>query len=82
MSGTRLLHFSNLHRRKFVSSLFALTFFVSVVTVSASNVLPCPARGDRSRYADVDEEREDSRRRKDVTVVEKKPRRWIEEAKP
>jgi len=83
MSVSKLLHFNN---RKLVSSLFVLTFFASVVTVSASSVLPCPARGDRSRYADVDEEREgDSSRGRHgaaATVVERKPRRWIEETRP
>jgi len=87
MSVTRpLLHFSNPRRRKLVSTLFALTFFASVVTVNASNALPCPARRDHSRYADVDsdegDKEEGSGGRGGVTIVERKPRRWIEETKP
>jgi len=68
-------------RRKFVSSLFALTFIASVLTVTASSGLPCPARHDRSRYADVDDgsDKEAGSARVAITVVEKKPRRWIEE---
>jgi cytochrome c oxidase assembly factor 2 len=78
MSLSRLLHLSN---RKLVSSLFALTFFASVLTVSASNVLPCPARSNRSRYADVDESRVNAVKKKDGTP-EKRSRRFIEETKP
>ncbi|KAJ6509978.1 hypothetical protein C8R47DRAFT_964502 [Mycena vitilis] len=77
----RALRFSQ--RRQFVSSLFGLTFLGAVVTVSASNILPCPARPTKGRYADSDVEGgisggEEVRR---VTVA-KRPRRWIEEVHP
>ena len=65
-------------RRTFISTLFAITFFASMVTVSASNILPCPARADKNRFADSDAE-------KDVggaVKVTKRPHRWIEEKRP
>jgi cytochrome c oxidase assembly factor 2 len=84
MSATRpLLYFNNPQRRKLVSSLFALTFLASIVTVAASSGLPCPARQDRARYADADDDsdKKEGSTRRGITVVEKKPRRWIEEIK-
>ncbi|KAH7887922.1 hypothetical protein F5I97DRAFT_1805924 [Phlebopus sp. FC_14] len=63
-------------RRTFVSTLFGLTFFASVLTVSASNVLPCPIRPDRGRYADTEGGPEGAGT---TAVVEKRPRRWIQE---
>ena len=72
-------------RRTFISSLFGLTFLASVVTVSASAFLPCPVNrgchadgkgpGMHTGYANANGKR-------GVTVVEKKPRRWIEETRP
>ncbi|KIJ70284.1 hypothetical protein HYDPIDRAFT_77821 [Hydnomerulius pinastri MD-312] len=66
----------NQRRRAFISTLFGLTFFASVLTVSASNVLPCPVRPDRSRYADSEVE---TQGKTAAAVVEKRPRRWIQE---
>ncbi|KAG1715923.1 hypothetical protein ID866_1212 [Astraeus odoratus] len=63
-------------RRTFISTLFGLTFFASVLTVSASNVLPCPVRPDRNRYADSEE---GNRGKHAPTTIEKRPRRWIQE---
>ncbi|KAG2158841.1 uncharacterized protein EDB93DRAFT_1116615 [Suillus bovinus] len=63
-------------RRTLVSTLFGLTFFASVLTVSASNVLPCPVRPDRSRYGDTEGKAGGTR---PAPVVEKMPRRWIQE---
>ncbi|KAH9951777.1 hypothetical protein B0H21DRAFT_684439 [Amylocystis lapponica] len=80
MSPTRALHFTNRHRRNFVSSLFGLTFLASVVTVSASAILPCPAHNHGARYADG--RREGVEGQRSATVVEKRPRRWIEETGP
>ncbi|KDR83543.1 hypothetical protein GALMADRAFT_235752 [Galerina marginata CBS 339.88] len=67
-------------RRSFVSSLFGLTFFAACLTVSASNILPCPVRPERSRFADGEEEGV-SVNESQVKVV-KRPRRWIEEKTP
>ncbi|KAJ7086721.1 hypothetical protein C8R44DRAFT_820885 [Mycena epipterygia] len=79
----RALRFTQ--QRQFVSTLFGLTFLAAVVTVSASSILPCPARPKKGRYADSEEEDgmgmaagEGARR---VTVA-KSPRRWIEEVYP
>ncbi|EDR12940.1 uncharacterized protein LACBIDRAFT_311995 [Laccaria bicolor S238N-H82] len=77
MSIYRALRFT---RRRFVSSLFSFTFFATVITVSASNILPCPARPQRGRFADSDEERMPVAV-SDVNVT-KRPRRWIEEKHP
>ncbi|KAG2369983.1 hypothetical protein BDR07DRAFT_1322608 [Suillus spraguei] len=66
-------------RRTLVSTLFGLTFFASVLTVSASNVLPCPVRPDRSRYSDTERKAGGKR---PAPVVEKMPRRWIQERSP
>ena len=81
MTVARLIHWSTPKRRKAVSYLFALTFFASVVTVSTSNGLPCPARHDRRAYLDSED---DGTGGKDATVhvVEKKQRRWIQETRP
>ncbi|KAI0650026.1 hypothetical protein C8Q79DRAFT_1083026 [Trametes meyenii] len=82
MSVSRALHLNYRHRRKFISSLFGLTFLASVVTVSASTILPCPV--DRGRYADGDARTAalGGRAMSGAAVVEKKPRRWIEETRP
>ncbi len=84
-SVSRILQQNHRQRRKFISSLFGLTFLASVLTVSASAILPCPVN--RSRYADGDAPAYaaatnlDANGRRAV-VVEKKPRRWIEETRP
>ena len=83
-SVSRILQQNHRQRRKFISSLFGLTFLASVVTVSASAILPCPVN--RSRYADGDAEgpaaTNMSAYGRRPVVVEKKPRRWIEETRP
>ena len=69
--------------RSLTSSLFALTFLGCVLTVSASNVLPCPAHTHRGRFADGDNDgdhRPPSGRR--AITVEKRPKRWMEERDP
>ena len=77
-SVSRVLQLNHRQRRTFISSLFGFTFLASVVTVSASAFLPCPVN--HNRYAEG--EMEGLRGRGGVTVVEKKPRRWIEETRP
>ncbi|OSC99176.1 hypothetical protein PYCCODRAFT_1470443 [Trametes coccinea BRFM310] len=85
-SLARALHLNYRHRRKFITSLFGLTFLASVVTVSASAILPCPA--DRGRYADGAEAHGAAAAaaalsgKRGSAVIEKKPRRWIEETRP
>ena len=76
-------------RRSFVSSLFGFTFAAAVVTVSASQILPCPARTHKHRFADSDQEERDGERlfgmaaaRGEVVKVTKRPRRWIEDKLP
>ncbi|KAM6495728.1 hypothetical protein JOM56_008434 [Amanita muscaria] len=65
-------------KRTLVSTLFGITFFASMLTVSASNLLPCPARTDKSRFADSDMEQSG----RNPVKVAKRPRRWIEEKQP
>ena len=83
---TRTLRMSHRQRRTFISSLFGFTFLAAVATVSAPALLPCPVN--RSRYADASADPLDTedvgriRRRAAPLVVEKKPRRWIEETRP
>ena len=67
-------------RRSVISSLFGLTFIATCLTVSASNILPCPVRPERGRFADSDNGAASA---KDGQVkVVKRPRRWIEEKAP
>ncbi|KAJ6629160.1 hypothetical protein B0H10DRAFT_1988185 [Mycena sp. CBHHK59/15] len=75
----RALRFTQ--RRNFVSSLFGFTFFATVITVSASNILPCPARPNKGRHADSELEGMDADGVRRV-IVAKRPRRWIEEVHP
>lgn len=81
MSVARALQLNHRQRRTFISSLFGLTFLATVLTVSASTILPCPV--DRGRYADTDGRANAALNggRRDV-LVEKRPRRWIEETRP
>ncbi|KAJ3803070.1 hypothetical protein GGU11DRAFT_299931 [Lentinula aff. detonsa] len=65
--------------RTFITSLFSVTFFATVLTVSASNVLPCPARPERKTFADADQT---LLMRGEVVVVSRKTRKWIEEKPP
>ncbi|KAF8138172.1 hypothetical protein EV363DRAFT_1313336 [Boletus edulis] len=76
MRGIPSLRMSHQQRRTFISTLFGLTFFASVLTVSASNVLPCPIRPDRNYHADSERK---ARGGGSPAVVEKRPRRWIQE---
>jgi cytochrome c oxidase assembly factor 2 len=78
MSIHRLLRLSQ--QRSFVSSLFGFTFIATCLTVSASNILPCPVRPERGRFADSDKEGLPMKGGQ-VKVV-KRPRRWIEEKVP
>ncbi|KAJ7781417.1 hypothetical protein B0H16DRAFT_1298979 [Mycena metata] len=75
----RALRFTQ--RRQFVSSLFGFTFLAAVVTVSASSILPCPARVTKGRYADVEVGIGEGAAPR-VTVAKRPPRRWIEEVHP
>ena len=79
MSIHKLLRLSQ--RRSFISSLFGFTFIATCLTVSASNILPCPVRPERGRFADSDEEGAPMMEGGQVKVV-KRPRRWIEEKVP
>ena len=80
-------------RRSFVSSLFVLTFFGAVLTVSASSVLPCPARS--TTHQNLDDGAHGASDRMSLrpggnvdaaksgpVVVPRRPRRWIEEKVP
>lgn len=71
-----ILRMTHQQRRTIISALFGLTFFASVLTVSASNVLPCPVRPDRNYHADSGPK---ARGGGSLAVVEKRPRRWIQE---
>jgi cytochrome c oxidase assembly factor 2 len=75
MSMAKALRF--LQRRNFVSSVFGFTFVAAVATVSASAILPCPARPRRGRYADSEEPTIGNK-----PEVVKKTRRWIQETRP
>ncbi len=80
MAVSRALHLIPRSRRKALTYIFGATAFTSILTVAGSEVLPCPARpsGNR-RHADGAENLEGVAGR---TVIEKKPRRWIEESRP
>ncbi|KAJ7742430.1 hypothetical protein DFH07DRAFT_925585 [Mycena maculata] len=75
----RALRFTQ--QRRFVSSLFGFTFLAAVITVSASSILPCPARPRKGRFADSEVEEGMSEGRH-VTVAKRPRRRWIEEVHP
>ncbi|KAE9410274.1 hypothetical protein BT96DRAFT_871094 [Gymnopus androsaceus JB14] len=75
MFRNRALRFAQ--GRTFISSLFSFTFFATVITVSASNVLPCPARPEHKAFADSD--KNSLIKGGEVVVVSKKTRKWIEE---
>lgn len=77
--ASRVVQVTSRQRRTALSYLFGLTAFASVLTVAASDVLPCPARSSTMRYAEGEQEGPYERRK---TVVEKRPRRWIEEKRP
>ncbi len=78
MSIYRVLRLTQ--RRAFVSSLFGFTFIAAVITVSASNFLPCPARSNRGRF--LDGQGEELLVPEGPAKVVKRPKRWIEEKHP
>ncbi|ETW84315.1 hypothetical protein HETIRDRAFT_312706 [Heterobasidion irregulare TC 32-1] len=85
MALSRTLRLTHRTRRTLTSALFGLTFFASILTVSASDVLPCPAHSSRNRFADGGEPGDHTSRggrSSRPAVVEKRPRRWIEEKSP
>ncbi|KIY49533.1 hypothetical protein FISHEDRAFT_7885, partial [Fistulina hepatica ATCC 64428] len=73
------LRFTTRRRRAFVSTLFSVTFCAAVLTVSASNILPCPVRPERALHADDEDENFPSNSR--VTIT-RRPSRWIQEKDP
>jgi cytochrome c oxidase assembly factor 2 len=78
MSVSRAFQLTTRNRRKALTYIFGATAFGTVLTVAGSEVLPCPARPNGSRrHADGPEGLGADR-----TVVEKRPRRWIEESRP
>ncbi|KAA1466138.1 hypothetical protein DENSPDRAFT_14505 [Dentipellis sp. KUC8613] len=79
MALSRSFRLATRNRRTITSYLFGLTFFASILTVSASDVLPCPVRPDTRRFADGEQLPGGMRR---PVVVEKRPSRWIEEKPP
>ncbi|KAJ7591237.1 hypothetical protein C8J56DRAFT_557672 [Mycena floridula] len=66
--------------RAFISSLFGFTFFATVITVSASNILPCPARPNKGRFMDTYEDQQPLD--VPVVIVDGKKKRWIQEKHP
>ena len=68
--------------RSLTSSLFGVTFLACVLTVSASNMFPCPAHSQRGRFADGDIDSSRHPLRSRTVVVEKRARRWMEERHP
>ncbi|KAJ3864897.1 MAG: hypothetical protein NXY57DRAFT_989642 [Lentinula lateritia] len=78
MTKNRALRFAQ--GRTFITSLFSITFFATVLTVSASNVLPCPARPERRRFADPD--KNSLIKGGEIVVISRKHRKWIEEKPP
>ncbi|KAL5508355.1 hypothetical protein ACEPAH_5974 [Sanghuangporus vaninii] len=80
-----LLRLSTSQRRSIISSLFTATFFASIITVAASQILPCPAHKRRAYYAnDGGSSSSDAWLNAAQTrrAGEKKTRRWIEEKMP
>ncbi|KAI9432873.1 hypothetical protein F5148DRAFT_558819 [Russula earlei] len=68
--------------RSLSSSLFGLTFLACVLTVSASDMLPCPAHSKRGRFADENNDVGNVPASRRPVVVQKRPKRWIEEHHP
>ncbi|KAI0346737.1 hypothetical protein BDW22DRAFT_1350986 [Trametopsis cervina] len=80
MSASRVLYLNTRGRRKALTYIFGATAAASVLTVAGSDVLPCPARPKgTSRYAEGSERMEETVGK---PIVEKRPRRWIEEKNP
>ncbi|KAH9943074.1 uncharacterized protein BXZ73DRAFT_97136 [Epithele typhae] len=76
----RTLKLNPRQRRTALSSLFGLTALAALATVSASALLPCPVP--RSRFADDGGGGAPAGGHRVTTVVDRKPRRWIEETRP
>jgi cytochrome c oxidase assembly factor 2 len=72
------------NQRKFRATLFSLTFVAATVTVSASNILPCPVRPEKERWLDASGQYSNAENMSQmkVAVVPQKKRRWIEEKLP
>ncbi|KAH9956994.1 hypothetical protein BC827DRAFT_1228066 [Russula dissimulans] len=89
---TRAFRLTSRRARSISSSFFSLTFIACVLTVAAaSDLLPCPAHPQRGRFADdgADGNNNDGGsghgpppRWRRTVVVEKRPKRWIEEHHP
>ncbi|KAI0291503.1 hypothetical protein B0F90DRAFT_1942057 [Multifurca ochricompacta] len=82
---TRAFHLTSRRARSLTSSLFGVTFFACILTVSASDMLPCPAHPERGRFADADGDNEAQHPHipsRHAQVIERKHRRWIEEHRP
>ncbi|KAF8325277.1 uncharacterized protein EI90DRAFT_3073687 [Cantharellus anzutake] len=90
MARTRLLRITPSARRSAISSLFALTFIGSILTVSASSILPCPARPSDRSYLTESGDGHDVKRSKrgslqseeEIIVMSRKSHHWIEEKIP
>ncbi|KAF8222706.1 hypothetical protein L208DRAFT_1412894 [Tricholoma matsutake] len=80
MPTYRALRF--IRRPAFVSSLFGFTFFATVLTVSTSNILPCPARHNKNRFAESELKGASVVGARPSVTVAKRPKRWIEENHP
>lgn len=80
MSYAKALRYAQ--NRTFVSSVFGATFFAAVVTVSASSILPCPVRPDKSRFMEDDTTNAEILPLSGKVIIAKRPRRWIEEKQP
>jgi cytochrome c oxidase assembly factor 2 len=79
----KALRFTPSQRRHATSTLFAVTALAAVITVAASNVLPCPVKPKRGRFADSEEDGVQSQAGvKGITVVARRPSRWIQETHP
>ncbi|EJD01042.1 uncharacterized protein FOMMEDRAFT_110545 [Fomitiporia mediterranea MF3/22] len=91
MVRTTIVRLTTGQRRSFISSLFTATFFASIITVAASQILPCPAQKRRAEFyagGDGSSSSSSSSTSDAWTNVptrrtgERKPRRWIEEKTP
>lgn len=80
MAVSRTLYLTTRTRRKALTYIFGATAFASVLTVAASDVLPCPVKPNKGRYAEGKDGEEVGRSLATGAVIERRPvRRWIEE---
>jgi cytochrome c oxidase assembly factor 2 len=79
---SRGLRFTPVQRRHATSTLFAATAIAAIVVVASSNILPCPVRPNRGRYADSEEGLTLQDGGSARPIVARRPRRWIEETAP